>query len=81
MILRYLIFILIGLFLYYLVRRLFKPSKPKGKRGEEASEMVLDQQCGRYVLQKDAWRLKRNGDSLYFCSEKCLNGYREKGGN
>ncbi len=80
MILRYIIFILIGFFLYHLIKKLLKPSVPERRTKEEASEMVLDQQCGRYILKNNALKLSRDEDSLYFCSEECLERYRKKSG-
>jgi YHS domain-containing protein len=81
MILRYIIFILLGLLLYQLIKRLLRPSEPKGRIREDASEMVHDQHCGRYVLKRDAFWLGKNGENLYFCSEECLHGYRKKAGS
>lgn len=86
MILRYIIFILIGFLVYYLIKRLLFPAPPqrrvKNTKKEEASEMVLDQQCGRYIMKSNALSLNKGGGmDMFFCSEKCLQDYRIKVGD
>lgn len=43
--------------------------------------MVIDQNCGRYVLKSSALRLNRNGEDIFFCSEECLRNYKIKVGD
>lgn len=85
MIFRYIIFILIGCFIYCLIKKLFASTHPQMKikniKREEISEMVIDQNCGRYVLKSSALRLNRNGEDIFFCSEECLRNYKIKVGD
>jgi YHS domain-containing protein len=78
MILRYIIFILTGFLLYHLIKKLLSPAPPQREIKEEASEMVLDQNCGRYVLKRDALKLNKDGVDLFFCSDECMQNYKRK---
>jgi len=79
MILRLIIFILIGFLIYHLIRLSLKLSRPVRGAREEAVEMVLDQNCGRYILKRDALRLKTDGTDIFFCSQKCMDDFRRGG--
>ena len=79
MILRYIIFIFIGFLLYRLIKKLLTYPVQEKRIYEEASEMVLDEHCGRYILKRNALKLRKNGDDVFFCSEECIEGFERRG--
>lgn len=48
-------------------------SKPKENQEEE---MFQDPQCGVFVSQKEAIQLKWDGNTHYFCSQRCANEWQ-----
>ena len=67
--------------LYWIIKGIF--SRPTGKiagkrRNHIGTEevMVKDPECGIYVPKRDAIASSFEGQSLYFCSEDCLDRYR-----
>jgi YHS domain-containing protein len=40
--------------------------------------MVRDPECGIFVSTEVSHRLKRDGETLHFCSEECLQRYRQR---
>lgn len=49
-------------------------------RGEGAADdlMIKDPECGVYFPQRQGISLKADGQTLYFCSEKCRDDYKSK---
>jgi YHS domain-containing protein len=41
-------------------------------------EMVKDPNCDTYIPKSDAIKKKVGGETCYFCSNKCLEEYRNK---
>ncbi len=37
--------------------------------------MIKDPFCGTYFPKREGVQLQINGDEIFFCSEKCRNGY------
>ncbi len=81
---RFIIFLILGYLLYGLIRSLLSPStkrraeniSPEKSLGEE--EMIKDPYCQVYVLRRDAYPAKINGEDLYFCSRECLEKYKRE---
>ena len=42
------------------------------------AEMVKDPVCGSFVSMDHAVSFERSGERIYFCSDKCLNEYKDK---
>ncbi len=74
---RMLIFILIGYFIYLLVK---KSSAGKiGKKQEKVEEETFrDPVCGVYVAADDAVIGRHDGARIHFCSMACLEKYQEQ---
>lgn len=81
MIIRYIILILLIYLLYRLLKMLFKTSPPEKRLRGEVSEMVLDKNCGRYILKNNALRLQGKEGDLFFCSEGCMKDFEKKAKN
>ena len=67
--------------LYWIIKGIFSRPAEKiaGKRGTHIGTeeiMVKDPECGIYVPKSDAITSSLGGQSLYFCSEECLDRYR-----
>ena len=84
MIIRLIFTVIIVYFVYRLVKGLFLPS---GKRQEnfprkpasiQGEDLVKDPYCGTYVPVSTASKVSINGEELYFCSNECIEKYRER---
>jgi YHS domain-containing protein len=69
---------------YYLARSFFSPRKPKTKKpvmgadGRAVNDvMVQDPSCGVYLPKGDAVKAKIRGETHYFCSETCIQRFKE----
>lgn len=68
-----------------LFRSAFSAGKPrKARRGNKPADparrggkLVKDPVCGTYVTPESALSTSANGEMLYFCSEECLNAFRQ----
>ncbi|MBU0994049.1 MAG: hypothetical protein KJ737_16260 [Proteobacteria bacterium] len=49
--------------------------KKEGSREDSADLMIQDPYCKIYFPRREGVHLKADGRDLYFCSEKCKNGY------
>ena len=50
---------------------------PLGKRGDDKDDvMIKDPQCGVYFPKREGIGLKVDGETVYFCSEKCRDDYK-----
>lgn len=47
-------------------------------RSDGSDVMIKDPQCGVYFPQRDGLSLTVSGETLYFCSEKCRDDYKNK---
>ncbi len=72
----------------YLVYRTIKSVMLKGMNLPEVNtkggqsrgaddEMIKDPVCGVYFPQRDGVSLNTQGETLYFCSEKCRDDYKK----
>jgi uncharacterized protein len=64
------------------VRRLLLPSSlPRRSRREgkelEGALMIQDPQCGRFVLEKEAFTASLQGQICHFCSRECRDLYTQ----
>lgn len=70
--------------LYGALRRFLAPRTAPGARssasgprpGSAGGQMVRDPECGMFVSTELSHRLKKQGETLHFCSEACLEKYR-----
>ncbi len=51
----------------------FGARKPQTERA--GGQLVRDPQCGTYVPEASAIAVKRGGEMLHFCSDKCREEY------
>ncbi|WP_368407581.1 YHS domain-containing protein [Desulfobotulus pelophilus] len=66
--------IIVTLILIYILWRLIVgPSRKAGNEIHE--ELVQDPVCGLYIPKSEALKGLREGQELYFCSEKCKDTY------
>jgi len=69
---------------YRFLKAVFTPAErmPGSASGEtpriEGEDLVKDPCCGAYVPINSAFRLTRDGKTLYFCSSKCLEKYKQE---
>jgi YHS domain-containing protein len=75
--------LIIGIIVVYVLYKLIKGWKaiqgPAKKNIPVAGEdLVEDPLCHAYVPISDACRISIQGKDLYFCSQKCLEEYREQ---
>lgn len=68
----------------YLLFKWLRKSGPPEKReppinrpGQTAEEMMQDPICGTYVPVSQAVTLKREKETLYFCSDECRDKFKE----
>jgi YHS domain-containing protein len=87
MIIRLIFTIIIVYLIYRLIKKILLPSKrersdfspkPSSVHGED---LVKDPYCGTYVPVSNASKAIINGEELYFCSEECIEKYRERENN
>jgi YHS domain-containing protein len=80
------IFAAILLYLLYRIgRRLFLPAGKKVKplpgeqdRKKQGEELVEDPVCHTYIPVSEAHTLTADGRALYFCSQKCLEQFKDQ---
>jgi YHS domain-containing protein len=75
MLVRIVLFFVVGFFAYLLVRRtlagLTARVAPRPRAETGVAQLVQDPQCGVYVDRAEAIQRKVPGGVLFFCSEKC----------
>jgi len=85
---RFILLLLLVLFVLRAVWRLFhgivqgalEADRPRDARSVQAGvKMARDPVCGTFVVPSRALTTTHAGETLYFCSEKCLNAYRKRG--
>jgi YHS domain-containing protein len=73
------IFLLLVILLYNLLRNLVKKSASSHRSEEpverQTAEMVMDPQCGTYVLPAQGVAARVNGRTYHFCSEECRDKF------
>jgi len=77
--LRFLLWLLLGYIGYRIIKALLNAGEKRSSL-ETASEdeTFQDPVCGLYVSLDDATVGVLEGKKLYFCSERCLEKYRER---
>jgi len=78
--------LLIGVIVIYLLYRLIKRSKGHREAlnptlGASGEDLVEDPLCRTYVPVSRSCRELIDGKTLYFCSQSCLEQYKEKCAN
>ncbi|UCF88409.1 MAG: hypothetical protein JSV70_08355 [bacterium] len=74
---RTLIWLILGLALYWSLRELFGGrSSDTGDRAEAGEEMVKDPRCGVYLPVSAALKRRIRGNTVYFCSKECEEAYK-----
>ncbi|MBX6423001.1 YHS domain-containing protein [Thermosulfurimonas sp. F29] len=53
------------------LKALFHGEGRERKRTPLSDELVRDPVCGVYCPKSTAYKLKKEGETYYFCSEKC----------
>ena len=80
MIVRLLIWLIVGFLVYTVVQSLKqmlqKPPAPPPEKTARGEDMVRDPACGTYVPRSDATSCQIAGRTEYFCSEACRDKYR-----
>ncbi len=76
---RFLIWLLLGVALYWALREL-TGSGSRDRRGHKGNgeEMVRDPQCGVYLPLSNALKRRIRGENVYFCSKECEVSYNKK---
>lgn len=64
---KFIFWILIGILVYWYFTK-----------KKNITEMVLDENCGKYINKNSAIKLEINGKEYYFCSEKCVQEFLKK---
>jgi YHS domain-containing protein len=78
---RFIIFAILCYLLYRLIKGMLlsAPKKPGGreKAGGPAivDEMVIDPVCRVYIPKREAITARSQGETVYFCSQECMNKY------
>jgi YHS domain-containing protein len=77
--LRFLIWLLLGVALYWALRELTGSGSPDRRDVKgEGEEMVRDPQCGVYLPLSSALKRRVRGENVYFCSRECEVLYNRK---
>jgi YHS domain-containing protein len=67
--------------LFWALRELLGSSAPRRPDSSgEGEEMVRDPRCGVYVPVSSAMKKRIKGETVYFCSKECEEGYRNSSG-
>ncbi len=78
---RYILFSLLLLLLYALLRHLMNGLFMQGKklnRHLEPEELVQDPYCQTYIQKRTAVRKRVGGRDYYFCDKECLRKFLEE---
>lgn len=81
MLIRLLIYLVIGIVVYRLAKPWFGASERRQVGGADREiqgaddALIQDPQCGVYLTRRDAVALDSGGETLYFCSESCKQQY------
>ena len=78
---RFILLIVLILVLYHVLRILIRdvPSIREKMRGMPVpEELVQDPYCQTYIQKRTAVKGRAAGKGYYFCSRKCLEGFRRR---
>ena len=73
---RLLFWLLVGYVVIRMLQR--KPVASKVTAARDETEALQDPVCGMYVSSDEAIVGRYNGERFYFCSEGCLEKFRER---
>ncbi|MFH2011411.1 MAG: hypothetical protein ABIJ37_01690 [Pseudomonadota bacterium] len=82
--LRFIFLIILFYLLYRFIKGLLYPSEEinistiTSRERPEEDEMVRDPYCDKYVPKRNSYSAKINGEFLYFCSNECLEKYKQE---
>lgn len=82
MIIRLVVVLVVLYLMYRLFRMLLLPDGGRqngdreNKRLANREDLVEDPYCHTYVPEGDAYRASIDGETVYFCSQKCYKQYR-----
>lgn len=74
----FVLMIFLGYTVFSALRRWLGGSSPDSESESDPGQMVLCVQCGTYVPQADAVRIKEKGEVCYLCDEACLEAYKKQ---
>ena len=77
MIVRFLIWLILGYIAYRIIKG-FLASREAAAEPIKDTEVFQDPVCGVYVSAEDATVGRLEGEKIYFCSLACLDKYQEK---
>lgn len=82
-ILIYIVYGIIGIFLYNLIKSFFAPKNIPLKKDNLKidDEMVQDPNCGVYIPKKETIEKKVKGVKYFFCSKECFEEFSKKSDN
>jgi len=73
---RLILYIILLVLIYWVVKRALFPPKGKAKGPEEiGEEMIQDPVCQCYVSKRHSYAVSIGGKKLFFCSEECYRKY------
>ena len=81
---RNLVLLILVVIFYYFIKNLFNAAKGQDKSREggrmlkDVDDMVKDPSCETYIPKLTAMSKVFKGERHYFCSEECLEKFREK---
>lgn len=82
MIVRLLIWLIVGFLIYTVVqslkKALQKPAAPPPEKSAKGEDMVQDPVCETYIPRTDAIQSQVRGRTRFFCSEACRDQYKSK---
>ncbi len=87
----YIIRFLFLLLIFYLLKKVFsslfssakgtsrrvRPDSSRGSGAIKRDQVEKDPVCGMFVAREAAVTFQRNGETIYFCSEKCREKFLE----
>ena len=82
---RYLLFLILGIIVYQVLKGLIRSLTATGERGSRLSpargdDLVRDPECETYVPRADALPAVVGGVTHYFCSSECLTKFTARAG-
>jgi len=81
MMLRFILFILLLLILYYVLNFLIRDMRIIRRtidRKSEPEELVQDPYCQTYIPKRSALKKRITGRDYYFCNRECLKKYLKR---
>ena len=84
---RLIAFLIDALVLFFIVRMIFRlvtrsrpvqRSRPTSTHERSGGTLVRDPQCGTYIPESRAIRVRSGDGTLYFCSAACRDAYERR---